>query len=185
MITRIKMYGLGGQGVVTAAKILSIAVSVHEDRYAITVPAYGHERRGAPVYTDMVIDDKRVLQNCYVYEPDLIVIFDDALIDKNVDVGLGSSPETVVIINTTSEEVIENYKKAFGFKNVYKVDATEISVKTIGLNIPNSAMLGAVAKCGYAKIESVEAAIKEFFGTKAGDKNAETARKSYDGTEAC
>ena len=49
---RLKFYGLGGQGVVTAGKVLSSAVSLHEDKYAITVPAYGHERRGAPVFCE-------------------------------------------------------------------------------------------------------------------------------------
>ena len=49
---RLKFYGLGGQGVVTAAKVLSEAVSIYEGKYAVTIPAYGHERRGAPVYTD-------------------------------------------------------------------------------------------------------------------------------------
>lgn len=39
---RIKFYGIGGQGAVTAAKILSQAVSIYQDEYAITVPAYGH-----------------------------------------------------------------------------------------------------------------------------------------------
>ena len=185
MMTRIKMYGLGGQGVVTAAKILSVVVSVYEDKYAITVPAYGHERRGAPVYTDMVIDEERVLQNCYVYEPDLIVIFDDGLIDKKVDVGAGSHDDTVVIINTTNDETVNRYKEAFGFKNVFKVGATDIAVKNIGLNIPNSAMLGAIAKSGYAKIESVEKAVTEYFGAKGGDKNATTARESYEDTKAC
>ena len=43
---QLKFYG--GQGVVTAAKkLLSKAVSLYEDEYAITVPSYGHERRGA------------------------------------------------------------------------------------------------------------------------------------------
>ena len=49
---RLKFYGLGGQGVVTAAKVLSAAVSIYEGKYAVTIPAYGHERRGAPVDTD-------------------------------------------------------------------------------------------------------------------------------------
>lgn len=43
---RIKFYGIGGQGAVTAAKVLSQAVSIYQDEYAITVPAYGRERRG-------------------------------------------------------------------------------------------------------------------------------------------
>ena len=48
---KLKFFGLGGQGIVTAAKTLSEAVSIYEEEYAITVPAYGHERRGAPVNT--------------------------------------------------------------------------------------------------------------------------------------
>nr|WP_325184305.1 hypothetical protein [uncultured Oscillibacter sp.] len=43
---RIKFYGIGGQGAVTAAKVLSQAVSIYQDEYAITVPACGRERRG-------------------------------------------------------------------------------------------------------------------------------------------
>ncbi len=55
---KLKFYGLGGQGVVTAAKMFSEAVSLYEDKYAITVPAYGHERRGAPVNTSIIMDEE-------------------------------------------------------------------------------------------------------------------------------
>ncbi|MDO4548760.1 MAG: 2-oxoacid:acceptor oxidoreductase family protein, partial [Clostridia bacterium] len=108
---RLKFYGIGGQGVVTAAKTLSIAVSIHEDEYAITVPAYGHERRGAPVYTDMVIDEKPIVLNCFVYEPDIVIVLDASIIDKHkqVDVGKGMHPETVLVINTPSAEVARRY----------------------------------------------------------------------------
>ena len=51
---KLKFFGLGGQGIVTAAKTLSEAVSIYEEEYAITVPAYGHERRGAPVNTSIM-----------------------------------------------------------------------------------------------------------------------------------
>ena len=86
---RLKFYGLGGQGVVTAGKVLSSAVSLHEDKYAITVPAYGHERRGAPVFTDVVMDEKPVLVNCFVYTPDIVVVMDETIIQKHVDVAQG------------------------------------------------------------------------------------------------
>lgn len=52
---QIKMFGLGGQGVVTAAKIFCEAVAIHEGAYAQAIPAYGHERRGAAVYADAMI----------------------------------------------------------------------------------------------------------------------------------
>ena len=60
---RIKFYGIGGQGAVTAAKVLSQAVSIYQDEYAITVPAYGHERRGAPVFAHIIVDTEPVLLN--------------------------------------------------------------------------------------------------------------------------
>ena len=69
-----------------------------------------------------------------------------------------------------------------GFKKVYYVDATAIAYKYIGRAIPNSSMLGAIAKAGICSIESVEKAIAETFGKKAGDKNAESARETYEKT---
>ena len=178
---KIKFYGIGGQGAVTAAKILSIAVSVYQNEYAITVPAYGHVRRGAPVYAHIIVDDKPVLLNCYVYEPDIIAVFDDKLIDMGVNVGEGCTEDTVMVINTASEEVVEKYRKAYGFKNILACDATDAAIKNIGLSIPNSAMLGALAKTGIVSIEAVTDAVIESFG-KVGEKNGNAAKYAYEHT---
>lgn len=178
---KIKFYGIGGQGAVTAAKILSVAVSVHQNEYAITVPAYGHERRGAPVYAHIIVDTQPVLLNCYVYEPDIIAVFDDKLIDMGVNVGEGCTEETVMVINTKSVEVARRYREAYGFKKIFVCDATEAAQINIGLTIPNSAMLGALAKTGIVNIDAVDAAVKESFG-KVGEKNAAAARYAYEHT---
>ncbi len=178
---KIKFYGIGGQGAVTAAKILSIAVSVHQNEYAITVPAYGHERRGAPVYAHIIVDDKPVLLNCYVYEPDIIAVFDDKLIDMGVNVGEGCTEDTIMVINTASQAVVDRYREACGFKKIFACDATDAALKNIGLNIPNSAMLGALAKSGIVSIDAVEAAVIEGFG-KVGAKNGVAARYAYEHT---
>lgn len=177
---QIKFYGIGGQGVVTAAKILSIIVSLHEDEYAITVPAYGHERRGAPVYTDIIIDNEAIVLNCFVYEPDMVVVLDETIWEKGVQVGSGIHEETDLVLNTTSEETARFYKEKYGFRSVYWVDATGIAVEKIGRGIPNGAILGALAEAGIANISSVESGIKEFFGSKGGESNAAAARASYE-----
>jgi 2-oxoacid:acceptor oxidoreductase gamma subunit (pyruvate/2-ketoisovalerate family) len=179
---KLKYYGCGGQGVVTAGKVTSIAVSIHEDKYAITVPAYGHERRGAPVYTDLMVDDKPIMLNCYVYSPDYVVVFDDSVIDKGIDVGQGKHDGTVLVLNAPNEERARHYKEQFGFDKVYWVDATEIAYDTIGIGIPNGSTLGCLARSGVVGIESVEKALNEFFGPKAGPKNALAARRSYEQT---
>lgn len=179
----IKFYGLGGQGVVTAAKVLSTAVSIHEEKYAVTIPAYGHERRGAPVYTDIRIDNKPVLANCFVYEPDIVLVMDENIKEKHIDISKGKHENTILVINATAKNVAENYKEIYGFKDVYFVDGTHCALNNIGIGIPNGAMLGALTKTGIVAIESIEKALKETFGEKAGVKNAKAAREAYEHTE--
>lgn len=179
---RIKFYGIGGQGAVTAAKVLSQAVSIYQDEYAITVPAYGHERRGAPVFAHIIVDDKPVMLNCYVYEPDIVVVFDETIIDKNVNVGEGCHEDTVLVLNTGSSEVVEKYRAVHNFKEIYWSDGTGAALRNIGMSIPNSAMLGALAHTGVVDIDAVERAINDSFG-KVGEKNVKAARDAYEHTE--
>jgi len=174
---QLKFFGTGGQGVVTAAKVLSHAVSLCEDKYAITVPSYGAERRGAPVYTSIIIDNNPVLMNCFVYEPDIVLAMDDTLIDKGIDVSQGKKTNSILVLNSGDPEKIESYKK-LGFAKMYHVDGTQIALKHIGRGIPNGSMLGALVCTGIVKIESVESAIMDNFGSKAGKLNVEAAKEA-------
>lgn len=176
---KLKFYGLGGQGVVTAGKVFSEAVSLYEDKYAITIPAYGHERRGAPVNTSIIMDDKPILVNSFVYNPDVVLVMDYTVVDKGVDISEGINEDSILVLNTEDEKVLAKFKK-FGFKGIYYVDGTKIAFKSIGRRIPNSSMLGALAGTGLLKIDSVEKAIKSMFGEKAGDSNAKAARIAYE-----
>ena len=179
---KIKFYGIGGQGAVTAAKVLSVAVSLHMNEYAVTIPAYGHERRGAPVYAHIIVDSEPVLLNCYVYEPDIVAVFDDNLLDKGVNIAEGCSGDAVLVLNSRDPEKIARCKAMDCFKKIYVCDATGAALANIGLNIPNSAMLGALAKTGVVTIEAVKAAVMESFG-KRGEKNGNAAEYAYEHTE--
>ena len=179
---QLKFYGTGGQGVVTATKALSIAVSIHEGKYAITVPAYGHERRGAPVFSDVIMDDEPVKVTCFVYDPDVVVVMDDWIDSKNVDVTKGKNDDTVLVLNTAKSESVKRYSEKYGFKDVYYTDATQIALDNIGVGIPNASILGALAKTGVVSIEAIEQALKDFFGEKGGEKNANAAREAFNKT---
>jgi 2-oxoacid:acceptor oxidoreductase gamma subunit (pyruvate/2-ketoisovalerate family) len=176
---QIKFFGLGGQGVVTASKMLSYAVSLCEDKYAVTVPSYGHERRGAPVYTSIIIDDAPVLLNCFVYQPDIVLAMDDALMDKGIDVSEGKKAGSVLVLNSGNPSKIDAFQK-LGFSKMYYVDGTGIALKHIGRGIPNGSMLGALARTGIVSIDSVEKAINGNFGPKAGPLNSAAAREAYE-----
>lgn len=160
---QIKIYGLGGQGVVTAAKVLCEAVAIHEEAHAQAIPAYGHERRGAPVYADAIISQEPIKMKGFVYAPDYVVIFDDGVMDKGIDVMAGTSAETVFIVNT------DKPKETYPFKayQIYWVDALGVALKEIGRDIPNTAMLGALAGAGLVGIEAVKKAIESKFGSAA------------------
>ena len=96
---QIRFLGLGGQGVVTGAKLFSEAV-VSEGKYAQTTPAYGHERRGAPVSADVFSDDQPIRPKCFVFEPDIVVLFGTGVLAHGVDVTKNTHPDTLFIVNT-------------------------------------------------------------------------------------
>ncbi len=162
---QIKIYGLGGQGVVTAAKVLCKAVAIFENAHAQAIPAYGHERRGAPVYADAVISNDPIKMKGFVYAPDYVVLFDDSVIAKGIDVMAGASPSTVFIVNTGKPK--ENYP----FRNhpMHLVDAQSVALNAIGRDIPNTAMLGALAGAGLVSMQAIQKAIQSEFPADAED----------------
>jgi pyruvate ferredoxin oxidoreductase gamma subunit len=173
LMKQIKIYGLGGQGVVTAAKLLCEAVAIHEDAHAQAIPAYGHERRGAPVYADAIISREPIKMKGFVYAPDYVVLFDDSVIDKGIDVMAGTSEDTVFIVNTAK------FKATYPFKGLksYVVDAQSVALETLGRDIPNTAMLGALAGVGIVGLKAVRLAIGSAFGP-ASEINLKAAEKA-------
>lgn len=174
---QIKLYGLGGQGVVTAAKVLALAVGIYEGRYAQAIPAYGHERRGAPVFADLFIADDPVLVKCFGWQPDYVVVFDLSVRDKGVDWTAKATAGTKYVLNTAAPP-----SDPLMAGRVFYVDARGISLEVMGMDIPNGAMLGSLAAAGVVSLAAVEAALKETFPGKAGDLNARSARRAYAGT---
>lgn len=179
---RIKCYGLGGQGVVTAAKILSHAASIFENKYGKTIPAFGHERRGAPVYADVMIDHEPILLNSFVYQPDVVLLFAPSVIQQGIQIQQGIHADSILIINTADPLLPGQLKQTYHFKEVYHVDASAIALAEIGLDIPNGAMLGAIARAGIVQIQSVISALKENFRAKEGEQNARAAQNAYERT---
>jgi 2-oxoacid:acceptor oxidoreductase gamma subunit (pyruvate/2-ketoisovalerate family) len=180
---RIKLYGLGGQGVVTASKLLAHAVAIGEGCYAKNMPSYGHERRGAPIFSDVMIDEGEILVNSYVYEPDMVVLFDPSVCKKGMDIARGTTPHSVLVVNCLAGETLASLKAMQVWKEVYRVDARRIALDTLGRNIPNSAMLGALARTGIVRLESITQSLAEYFGEK-GEINAQAARLAYAQTAA-
>src|SRR4249920_4006201 len=95
---QVRIHGRGGQGVVTAAELLSVAAFL-EGKHAQAFPSFGSERTGAPVVSFCRIDDRPIRSREPIAEPDALIVQDPTLLHQ-VDLFEGLSPEGYVLINS-------------------------------------------------------------------------------------
>jgi len=140
----VRWHGRGGQGAKTAALLFGEA-ALATGKHIQAFPEYGPERMGAPVQSFNRIADETITVHCGITEPNFVVILDPTLIDT-VNVTEGLSKDGKVIVNTSfhSKDLAE--RLGISAEQVFVVDASKISTETIGINIPNTPMLGALVK---------------------------------------
>ncbi len=144
-LVEIRWHGRGGQGAKTAALLLGEA-ALASGEYIQAFPEYGPERMGAPVASFNRISAKPIYLHSGVISPHVVIVLDPTLVDS-VDVAEGVPQDGIIIVNT--EKSPADIKKALGITGsikVFTVDASKISTETIGRDIPNTPMLGALVK---------------------------------------
>jgi len=179
---QVRIHGRGGQGVVTAAELLSMA-AFREGRHAQAFPSFGSERNGAPVVAFCRVDDKAIRLREPVGSPDALIIQDPTLLHQ-VEVFSGLGPEGFVLINTSrspGELGLDDFVRDHQAVHLYTVPATEMAMRHFGRPMPNAALLGGFAAAtGRISIESVAEAIGEKFNAKVAGHNIDAAREAYD-----
>ncbi len=154
----IRFHGRGGQGAVTASKLLALS-AFSEGKYVLSFPFFGTERRGAPVTAFTRIDDSRIFLRSQIYNPDVVVVLDQSVADlANVYAGL--KRKGLLVINSKKDP------SEFGSEfRVATVDATSIALRhSLGNKanpIVNTAILGAFASASNAvKLDSIAEAVR-------------------------
>lgn len=157
--TEIRWHGRAQQGIVTAAKVLAEA-ALSSGKYVQAFPEFGPERMGAPVRAFNRISSEVIRLHGSVANPSIVLIVDPTLIGT-VDVTEGTPDNAIFIINTpkTPDEMRKNISVNKSAK-VFTIDAGKISIECIGRHIPNTPMLGALAKA--TAVVSVDAVIDDF-----------------------
>ena len=178
---QVRIHGRGGQGVVSAAEMLSIAAFA-EGRHAQAFPSFGSERMGAPVVAFCRIDDREIRLREPVMEPDALIIQDPTLLHQ-IDVFNGVPSFGFVLINSTRtlEDLgIAEYLRLFPQDHVCAVAASEIALVRVGRPLPNAALLGAFAAITrQLALESVSAAIRQKFRGRIAEANVSAAAAAY------
>lgn len=168
----IRLHSRGGQGGVTAAKLIAYAAFL-DGKYATATPLYGAERRGAPVVSFIRIDDEPIRVYSQIRNPDLVIVLDESIMDL-VDVLAGIHPDGEVFINSQKGTTVDGHR-------TYPVDLTGISLSLnlvlAGNPILNTPLIGAIAKLGIISQESAKQAIAETFRD---ERNVDAALRAYE-----
>ena len=179
---QVRIHGRGGQGVVTAAEMLSIA-AFEEGRHAQAFPSFGSERTGAPVVAFCRIADKEIRLREPIMEPDALIIQDPTLLHQ-VDVFAGLKKDGYILINTNKsfdELGLGDFVRDWHHERLCTVSATDLSLKHVGRPVPNVPLLGGFAAVsGIIRLESVAKAIRDRFSGKVADGNVGAATEAYE-----
>jgi len=144
----IRIHSRGGQGGVTAARLLALA-AFRDKKYATACPFYGAERRGAPVVSYVRIDENPIKIYSQIKKPDLVVVLDTSVMET-VDVLQGLKPGGEVLVNSAQKPEFKGFRS-------YAVDLTGIALRenliVAGSPILNTPVLGALAKMGIVTMD--------------------------------
>jgi pyruvate ferredoxin oxidoreductase gamma subunit len=165
-LIEIRWHGRGGQGAVTSAELLAKA-AINEGKYAQAFPAFGAERRGAPVLAfDRVSSEAPIRVRAEITSPNVVVVLDSSLL-RVVNVTAGLNEKGTLVIN--NRKTLSEVKADFGNKwRLAVIDATKIAREILGVPIVNTTMLGALLKAtGIVKPESLYEPLRERFGRLA------------------
>ncbi|MDT8437118.1 MAG: 2-oxoacid:acceptor oxidoreductase family protein [Gemmatimonadota bacterium] len=172
----LRIHGRGGQGAVIASKLLAVAL-FREGHEVQSFPAFGVERRGAPVTAFLRFDDRPIRLRCEITAPDDLIVLDPTLVEA-IDVTAGLKDGGTILIN--SERGPSGYAALAERFRVATVNASDIAVRhglgTRAQPIVNTAIVGAAATVfGWFGMDAVETAIGEEVPAKR-EENAAAAR---------
>jgi len=176
----IRIHGRGGQGAKLAAQLL-IEAALLEGKQVQAFPEYGPERSGAPVVSYARISKKSIRTHQPVKNPGAVLVLDPSLV-KVVDLKAGLDKNSILIINSSAN--LKLYKKYLRFRGkAYTISASNIALKLIGRDKPNTALLGALVQIKpIVKLASLQKVMQKYqrkLGPKVVSANIRAMEEGY------
>jgi 2-oxoacid:acceptor oxidoreductase gamma subunit (pyruvate/2-ketoisovalerate family) len=175
----IRWHGRGGQGAITAAKIVAGAAFVSGYSGVVMAPTFGTERRGAPVLTSLKISKEKIYDLSPIETPDIVVVLDHLLLNE-ADVTNGLKNGGIIVLNTPKPFESYNFK---GFR-LATADVTALSVEA-GLphGMVNTGIIGSLEKAtNLLGMDILIKGIEDEFSTRRPQKNSLAAKLAYERT---
>jgi pyruvate ferredoxin oxidoreductase gamma subunit len=164
-LLEVRWHGRGGQGVVTASKLLA-EMAMGSGQYFQAFPDYGPERMGAPIRAFTRLSPSPIRIHSQVDAPDIVVVLDPTLLGT-VPVTAGLKDGGVLLVNSTQSPAEVQDATCLAGGRVHTVDASHIAIEEIGREITNTPMLGAfVQVTGLFDMETATEELRAWFGDK-------------------
>ena len=164
-LIEIRWHGRGGQGVVTAGKLLA-ETAMGTGQYFQAFPDYGPERMGAPIRAFTRLSSKPITIHSQIEEPNVVLVLDPTLLGT-VAVTEGLKEDGTLLVNTSMKPVAIREITGFHTGKVFTVDASHIAIEEMGREITNTPMLGAFARAtGLFDIGDLAEQLRAWFGKK-------------------
>lgn len=164
----IRWHGRGGQGVVTAGKLLADA-ALDAGLYFQAFPDYGPERMGAPIRAFTRLSRQPMYVHSQITHPNVVIVLDPTVIGA-VDVTAGLTEDGIILVNTPMTPTQARHKLCLSIGRVFTVNATAIALEHFGKEITNTPMLGALAAAtGIFALDDLADQIAHKFGRKFGE----------------
>jgi 2-oxoacid:acceptor oxidoreductase gamma subunit (pyruvate/2-ketoisovalerate family) len=178
----IRWHGRGGQGAITAAKVVAEAMFKSGYGGVVMAPTFGTERRGAPVSTSLKVSREKIYDLSPIRFPDIVVVLDH-LILAEVDVTVGLKPGGLLVLNSprpASEHQLADFRVAVA-------NVTKLGIEAgLRKGIVNSGIIGALGRAsGLVGIEILTRCIADEFSGRKPEENARAAQLVYAATEIC
>jgi 2-oxoglutarate ferredoxin oxidoreductase subunit gamma len=123
-VMNIRLSGSGGQGLITAGKILATAVGICGDRRVIHTQSYGPEARGGASKSDLIISDDEIIFP-RPYKVDVLLSLNQESLDKYYP----SLRENGTLI------IDEDLVKTMPTENAYCIPFTMLAYKQLGRKV--------------------------------------------------
>lgn len=177
----VRVHGRGGQGAVMACAILAQAL-IEDGKHAVAIPAFGFERRGAPVAAFLRFANAPIRAMTNVYSPDCVICIDPT-VHRSVDIYAGMKPGGTVVLSTKAK--LDDLAFPAAVARVGLCDAVGIALPIYRKPVTNAVMLGAFARTtGLLSLSALKEALQQMDFRDAGlTQNLEAAERGYNETQ--
>jgi pyruvate ferredoxin oxidoreductase gamma subunit len=164
-LIEIRWHGRGGQGVVTAGKLLA-ETALGTGRFFQAFPDYGPERMGAPIRAFTRLSSRPITVHAQIEHPDVVVVLDPTLL-AGVPVVEGLREDGDLVVNTPLSPAAVRAETGLATGQVFTVDASHIAIDEMGRELTNTPMLGALARAtGVFDLDELAEQLRAWFASR-------------------